>query len=226
MGSKQSLNRILVTLTLLAAVHLVHFASPAPSSAASVTLTWTAPGDDGETGRAAAYDLRYSGQMITADNFLQAIAATGLPDPGLPGTSQSCVLDGLEVGMTYYIAIKTVDQAGNWSAMSNVIARVPPVPPASRAPVPLAFSPPWPNPAQQQARFDCSLPEAAEVRVEVYDVAGRRVRRLAEEFRDAGPGEVAFDLRDDQGMQLAGGVYLVRARLGDAVFTRRLVIAR
>jgi len=217
------LNRILV---ILATIILIGSASPTPSRAASVTLVWTAPGDDGEVGRAARYDLRYSEQTITSESFLQATAAQGLPAPAAPGTTQSYVLEGLEVGVTYYIAIKASDQAGNWSAMSNVVTRVPQDAPGSPVAVPLTFSAPWPNPAQQLSRFACSLPVGAQVRVEVFDVAGRRVRLLADEPRAAGLGEMSFDLRDDRGGQLAEGVYLVRAQLGRTIFTRRLVIAR
>ena len=41
-----------------------------------VTLTWTASGDDGSTGRATQYDLRYSLSTITSTNFVSSTAAT------------------------------------------------------------------------------------------------------------------------------------------------------
>jgi hypothetical protein len=63
------------------------------------------------------------------------------------------------------------------------------------------------------------------VRVQVFDISGRVVRLLADETLDAGTQELAFDLRDDRGLRLAPGVYLVRAWLGSTVFTRRLVVA-
>jgi hypothetical protein len=314
-----SLHRILV---ILAASTILNSAWVALSRADSVTLVWTAPGEDSLAGRAARYDLRYSAQMITPGTFLQATEAPGMPLPAIAGTQQSYVLDGLPAGVVCYLAIKTVDQAGNWSAMSNVISRVPqpPIPApaaatltspedgatgvATRAaliwqgssgateyrlqvssepdflrpevdqggiagtsyavdglardstyywrvqaggagglsawssvrsfrtvaetmarPLPgFSFSIPRPNPARDLSRFDCVLPEAAQVRVEVFDLIGRRVRLLADESCTAGPRELAFDLRDDRGLRLAAGVYLVRAQLGNAAFTRRLVV--
>lgn len=172
-----SQHRILV---ILCAVTALSSWSAAPSRAGSVTLTWTAPGDDSLSGRAFRYDLRYSTGMITPQDFLQATAATTVPLPATPGTSQTCTLDGLQSGVTYYIAIKTADQAGNWSAMSNVISRLPQEAaglPGGQGP---DFSAPWPNPARDQSRFDCTLPGVAQVRVEVFDVAGRAVRLLAD----------------------------------------------
>jgi hypothetical protein len=216
-----SLQRILV---ILAAVTIMNYTGVASSRADSVILTWTAPGEDSLVGRAARYDLRYSAQMITPQTFLQATEALDMPLPATPGTRQSYVLDGLQPGVLCYIAIKTVDLAGNWSAISNVISRVPQGE-AGRPGVPgLAFSVPRPNPARDLSRFECTLSEAAQVRVEVFDLIGRRVRLLADESYPAGMRELVFDLRDDRGLRLAAGVYLVRAQLGSTAFRRRLVI--
>jgi hypothetical protein len=84
----------------------------------SVTVTWTAPGDDGTTGTASAYDLRYSGAPITAANFLSATPVT-VAAPGAAGTGQTANLT-LTGGETYYVALKTRDEAYNWSELSNV----------------------------------------------------------------------------------------------------------
>ena len=89
----------------------------------SVPLTWTAPGDDSLTGTATRYDLRYSTAAITASNFATATAWTGVPTPAAAGTSQSAVITGLQPATTYWFAIKTVDDAGNWSGVSNIISR-------------------------------------------------------------------------------------------------------
>jgi len=198
----------------------------AASSAGSVTLWWSAPGDDSLTGRASRFDLRYSMQMITAANFGQATAAVNLPTPGLPGILQSARIDALQNGMTYYLAIKTADSANNWSAMSNVISRVPQEVAGIEVAPTLRFSPAWPNPARDGCRFRLELPLSTRVRVEVFDIGGRRVRLLLDEPREAGTSDLAFDLRDEHGAHLAQGIYLVRARLGEAVIMRRLAVTR
>jgi hypothetical protein len=217
-----SLHRILV---MLASVTALSLSSAASSGAGTVTLAWTAPGEDSLCGRAYRYDLRFSEQPITPQTFQQATPAQGLPTPTAPGTIQSFALEGLKSGVTYYFAIKTADQAGNWSAMSNVIARLPQEVAGLPEGKGLAFSAPWPNPARAESQFSFSLPEAAQVRVEVFDVTGRVVRLLADGPRSAGTQELRFNNCDDRGLWLAPGVYLVRARLGSATFTRRLVIS-
>lgn len=98
-------------------------AQSVPSTATAATLTWTAPGDDGTTGQAASYDLRYSSQPITDDNFTSRSAAVGAPVPAIAGSTESFTIDNLEPASTYYFAIKTSDEAGNISAISNVATK-------------------------------------------------------------------------------------------------------
>lgn len=109
---------VLFTLVLLLAAPALSHAQGA--GADSVTLSWTAPGDDSVTGTAAAYDLRMSTSPIDDASWDSATPVTGLPAPQPPGTTEYAVVRGLTQGTTYWFAIKTSDHAGNWSALSNV----------------------------------------------------------------------------------------------------------
>jgi hypothetical protein len=85
-----------------------------------IRLTWTAPGDDGATGTATAYDLRRSSSAITSDAlFTAATAVTGLSAPQGAGSSEQFVVTGLSPSTTYYFALKTRDEVPNWAALSN-----------------------------------------------------------------------------------------------------------
>lgn len=86
----------------------------------SLSIRWTSPGDDGTTGTATSYDVRYSTSPITNANFASATAVTGEPAPAVAGTVQTMTISGLSGSTTYYVAMKTTDDVGNVSAMSNV----------------------------------------------------------------------------------------------------------
>lgn len=88
-------------------------------SESSIRLDWAAPGDDGDLGTAAAYELRYSTAAITETNFDAATLATGVGAPQAPGTAESFTVSGLDVGTTYFFALKTFDGAGNGSALAT-----------------------------------------------------------------------------------------------------------
>lgn len=89
-----------------------------------VRLRWTAPGDDGLYGTAAAYDIRYSLSNITDANWRNAVQISDEPRPMPAGSKQSCYISGLVEGNRYYFAVKAVDEAGNWSLLSNCVLKV------------------------------------------------------------------------------------------------------
>ena len=86
----------------------------------SVLLSWTAPGDDGSTGTATSYDIRYSTSFITNANWTTATQVSGEPAPLIAGTAQSMTVSGLSSNTTYYFAVKISDEVPNISNLSNV----------------------------------------------------------------------------------------------------------
>ncbi|MFC2061090.1 DUF2341 domain-containing protein [Elusimicrobiota bacterium] len=85
-----------------------------------ITLTWTATGDNGSTGTATSYDIRYNDVEVTDINWDTSIQITDEPSPKASGQAE--LFDKqLTPGATYYFAIKAIDEAGNKSAISNSI---------------------------------------------------------------------------------------------------------
>jgi hypothetical protein len=84
----------------------------------------------------------------------------------------------------------------------------------------------YPNPFGTSTELRVGLPRDAEVSVEVYDVAGRRVALVPAGSRAAGWSTVAFDGRDTSGALLPSGVYFYRVRAGAETVTRKMVIQR
>ncbi|MCX6829825.1 MAG: fibronectin type III domain-containing protein [candidate division Zixibacteria bacterium] len=93
------------------------------ATANTVVLNWTAPGDDGSTGTAAQYDIRYSTATITDANWASATQVTGEPAPKVAGSAETFTVTGLNNGTTYYFAVKTADEVPNWSVLSNVVTK-------------------------------------------------------------------------------------------------------
>ena len=62
----------------------------------SISLKWSAAGDDGYSGRAYQYDVRYAMVEITPENWDTATPVAIVPLPGLPSTRETLTVNGLE----------------------------------------------------------------------------------------------------------------------------------
>lgn len=215
-----------LALTFLSAPAFSDDALPVTAASnGTVTLEWTAPGDDSLIGRATSYDVRYKTMPYTEAAFATAFQASGEPTPKPSGQRERFTVSGLTPGVTYYFSLKSVDDASNWSRMSNVVTRT------ASATVDVDFSgvaefaAPYPNPARNTATFSMHLPQESDVEIEAFDISGRHVATIASGRRPAGGDQLVWNLRGDAGQRLAAGVYLVRARIGTIRFTRRVIIA-
>jgi len=189
----------------------------------SAVVSWTSTGDDLNYGTPAQYDVRWSNLPINDGNFGSAIPAGG-PSP-----------------------MKTADEAGNWSPVSNVVYqptrcsgnsvpfcdqfRAQPATPDENAAVPsvMALGPAQPNPARDAMTVDYEVPRVApgtSFEISIFDVAGRRVREVARGLAEPGRYNGTWDLRGEDGTPVRHGMYFVRFRLGSQVMNRTAVVLR
>lgn len=87
----------------------------------SLSLSWTAPGDDGTVGTVAAYEVRRSLVPITLSNFGSTTLVSNPPTPLVSGSRQRLTVSGLTRGTPYYFAVRSRDDAGNLSGLSNLL---------------------------------------------------------------------------------------------------------
>jgi Leucine-rich repeat (LRR) protein len=88
----------------------------------SITLKWTATGDDSSAGTASLYDMRMLKLEITNANWDSATQLSGEPSPSPAGQTDSMVVRGLMADSTYYFALNACDEAGNCSGRSNCVS--------------------------------------------------------------------------------------------------------
>jgi len=92
----------------------------------SITLRWTATGNDGNNGTAFLYDIRYSKVPITDENFDAAIQAENEPVPSESGSQEVFTINDLEFSTTYYLAMKVRDRQFNFTGLSNTVQALTP----------------------------------------------------------------------------------------------------
>ena len=83
---------------------------------------------------------------------------------------------------------------------------------------------PFPNPARQRATLRYEIPEGHQgtgVRIDLYDMLGRRVRTLTSGAAEAGRHERQLDLQS-----LSAGSYFLQLQAGTTTRTQQLTIVR
>ena len=89
-----------------------------------VWLHWTATSDN--QGKPDEYDIRYSVNPITSDNWEEATPVAGSPEPYEAGQPQQFYISDLSFNQEYYFAMKVLDRQDNISDMSNVVSTTTP----------------------------------------------------------------------------------------------------
>jgi hypothetical protein len=85
-----------------------------------------------------------------------------------------------------------------------------------------------PNPTSGMTRVDLQVPAggSSRVRLELFDVAGRRVRLLFDGMAPSGPLSLPWDGRDEAGRPVTAGVYVYRLEAGDRDVEQKLIVLR
>lgn len=83
-----------------------------------------------------------------------------------------------------------------------------------------------PNPFNPRTSIRLDLPREARVRLDVFDVGGRRVIGLLDRVLPAGASEVPWDGRDEQGRDVPSGIYFYRMEGEGVSLSRRMILLR
>jgi hypothetical protein len=89
-------------------------------------------------------------------------------------------------------------------------------------PVSFAVSPGWPNPFQESTAIFYELPAGGRVRVEIFDLSGRRIAVLFDGTRAAGRHTVKWDGHGADGRRTANGIYFCRVEVHGEARTIKL----
>ena len=199
----------------------------------TITLAWTASGDDNSVGKAKLYDLRYQTYSIQADTISWWNEATQVIDEPLPvfaGEQQTIAIGSLDSTFHYYFIMRVIDDAGNWSAYSNLAEAIVPESGINdgQAVLPRQFvlHQNYPNPFNPTTIIPYSLPENCQVTIIIYNALGREVYNLVNTKQSAGHYKVEWDGRNNQGTVVPTGMYFVRMETDEFKATRKVLFLR
>ncbi|MBN2090111.1 discoidin domain-containing protein [candidate division KSB1 bacterium] len=84
----------------------------------------------------------------------------------------------------------------------------------------------YPNPFNPSTTITFSLPNAADVKLTVFDITGRIVNEVVTGKYDAGIHQVQWDGTDINGQLVASGIYYYRFQAENHIFTRKMTLIK
>ncbi len=148
----------------------------------------------------------WDGRVMVSQSFSEGwVNETGL----LPGTPVAAAFSPFDNGLYVITA-----QHGLWRA-PNIVTPVDTAPAAE-----LALSA-YPNPFNPKTTLRFTLPEAGQVSLRIYDVNGREVASLLDEWRDAGEQSLSWTADG-----VPSGVYLAMVKTDADRISERLVLLK
>jgi hypothetical protein len=84
----------------------------------------------------------------------------------------------------------------------------------------------YPNPFNPTTQIDFMLPKSEIVKLFIYDVAGSKIRKLANGPRNMGHNTVTWDGRNDQGFEVPSGVYFYKLDAGQYSATKKMILLK
>jgi hypothetical protein len=198
------------------------------------SLSWTAPGDDGNQGTVASYIVKYSPTPLTSVNFDSEGNAISPPTPLPAGSLQGACVDVLDPGTAYWFALRSYDESGNASPVSNIVNKStktigPSILCDNGVRIDLEGGPAkltvtsHPNPAVDAVHVNLAIPTQEQGRpidATLFDLLGRRIKTLATGTVSQEAMRFDWDRRDDAGQRVRPGIYMLRVRAGSSLVTR------
>jgi hypothetical protein len=84
----------------------------------------------------------------------------------------------------------------------------------------------YPNPFNPETTIEFALAIRAEVKLEIYDVLGRKVATLADEIRNAGRYSIHWNGKSTAGISVPSGIYFYRLVTPEFMQTKRMLLMR
>ncbi len=119
----------------------------------------------------------------------------------------------------YYYRLRQVD-LNNTHTYSQTIDI------AVQAPESFSLRPNYPNPFNPSTTISYTLPHAGHVELMVYNTQGELVKRMVDDFQEAGFHSVLWHGDDGAGFKVPSGIYYCRLKSTAGVQTRRMTLLK
>jgi len=175
----------------------------------SAALTWE-KNEENDLQYYAVYRSTTSNFTPSADNKIGVTATNAYEDVSVVS------------GQTYYYKISAFDYSGNESGISKEVAlQITDVNDKASLPKEFQLYQNYPNPFNPSTTISFDLPAASFVNLTLYDVLGKQVATLVDEFKNGGRYDIRFDAK-----QLSSGMYFYKISAGNFSQIKKFILMK
>jgi hypothetical protein len=96
----------------------------------------------------------------------------------------------------------------------------------SQRPSEFALRQNYPNPFNPATVIEYALPKISQVKIDIYNILGQKVRNLVDELQEPGYKTIQWDAKDGNGVEVSSGVYFFRIEAGDFVDCKKMTLLK
>jgi immune inhibitor A len=98
--------------------------------------------------------------------------------------------------------------------------------PGGELPVTIALAQNYPNPFNPTTEISFDISDNSDVKLSIYNILGEKVRAVLDERISAGAHSVEWNGTDDDGAEVASGIYFYRLEAGEVSRVKKMVLIR
>ena len=187
---------------------------------AKALIEWTTESEESHLGFILEKTLKGVNAWETVASYLscEALAGSGNTSEGREYAVED---ENLQTGVSTLYRLLEVDKAGTVNELDVIELESEAIPEVT------TLEPPYPNPFNPSTKIPYKLAREARVTIHVFDLLGRKVVSVvSDENHVTGAYYKYWNGRDESGVQVPSGVYLIRLQAGTVVKIQKAVLTR
>ncbi len=84
----------------------------------------------------------------------------------------------------------------------------------------------YPNPFNPETKIVFDLPESGQVKLEIYNIKGQKIKTLLDCYMSPGRSEMQWNSKDDNGKRVSSGIYFYRLQTPTKIITKKMMLLK
>lgn len=134
----------------------------------------------------------------------------------------------IESGGYYYYWLQSVDYDGSiaFSTPVSVYLNTEDVDDIPELPMRTELKSIFPNPFNPSTNITYAISETSTVQIDIYNARGQKVKTLVQQTQAPAYYQISWQGDDEHGKRCASGIYLIKLKVGELSFGRKIVLAK